>query len=53
MVVNNLNSMGLAGLDLLCRHIGLEVDINDGRIIGYTYPKNEETPGAATPRESM
>ncbi len=52
MVLNNLNNMGLEGLDFMCRSIGMEVDINDGRIVGYDWPKKAETPAAGTAGES-
>lgn len=44
MATNDLNSKSLAGLDLMWQYTGMEVDINDGRIVGYAYPKKKQKP---------
>lgn len=53
MATNDLNSKSLAGLDFMWQYTGLEVEVNDGRIVGYAYPKKAETPAAGTAGESV
>lgn len=49
----DLNSMSITGLDFMGRYAGLEIEINDGRIVKHRYQIWKcETPGAATPGES-
>lgn len=51
-VKEDMNSKSIAALDFMGRHAGLEVEINDGRIVDHRYLEKTETPGAATPRDS-
>lgn len=42
----DLNSKSIASLDFMGRYAGLEVEINDGRIVDHVYFDKVETPDA-------
>lgn len=49
----DLNSKSIAALDFMGLYAGLEVEINDGRIVDHRYLEKTETPAGGAAGESM